>query len=177
MAWGRLTILPAGLAFVGALFAGRVACGSETKQQLLEEIQKENNPVKKAKTEIKLSRLEFSEVHEAYLQGHFEDGVKLLNKYVDTLEDSWKTLQASGRRASKQPQGFRELEIALREDERALEDLERSVDYFNRPPLDNAAKQLEQTHGQVMQELFPGSPPKPRKGQRPAPAANPGAPA
>jgi hypothetical protein len=90
------------------------------------------------------------------------------------LEDAWKTLQDSGRKASRQPEGFRELEIALREDVRALEDLGRGVEYFNRGPIDDAAKKLDQTHNQVFQLLFPPDGSKTGKGPSSSPAATPG---
>jgi hypothetical protein len=174
MAWGRWTILPVGLVFLGTFWAGTAARGSDTKARLLEEIQKAQNPVVKAKKEIKLSQLELSEVQDAYSQGHTEEGVKLLNKFADTLDDAWKNLQNSGRIASKQPGGFRELEISLREDARTLEDLERGVEYFNRGPIEDAAKKLDQTHNQVFQLLFPPEGTKTGKVPPSSPAATPG---
>jgi len=83
------------------------------------------------------------------------------------MKASWKLLQDSGRKASKQPEGFRELEIALRENVRLLQDLGRTVSYFDRPPLVNAAQELEQMRYEVLHALFPGGNPRTLKGSPP----------
>jgi len=145
--------------------------GRETEEQLIQRIQSEQNPVKKAKYEIKLASLKLAQVRDAYAQGHIEEGANLLAKLTDTTKTAWKILQNSGRKASKQPEGFRELEIALREDVRALQDLGRTVNYFDRTPLENAAQELEKMRGEVLHELFPGAPPRTLKGPAAPPAA------
>ncbi|MGA2984189.1 MAG: hypothetical protein ABSG32_10250 [Terriglobia bacterium] len=149
----------------------------ETEEQLLQRIKSEQNPVKKAKDEIKLARLKFIQVHDAYLAGQTEAATKLLGTFVDTLKASWKLLQGSGRKAVKQPEGFRELEISLREHVRSLQDLGQNVSYFDRAPLAKAAQELEEMRVEVLHALFPGDIPLPRKGS-PAPpaAASPGSP-
>jgi hypothetical protein len=177
MSRGRWPILPAGLAGIALLTAVTPVNGIETQRQLLSEIQKEQNLVRKAKKQILLSRLEFAEVQDAYLHGHFDQGAKLLATFSTTVDDAWKNLVDSGRKASKQSDGFRQLEIALRENARALDDLKRSVDYFDREPLESAETRLEQTHAQVIVALFPSSAPKPSKNTPRGPAENAGAPA
>jgi hypothetical protein len=141
--------------------------GRDTEEQLLQRIQGEQNPVKKAKDEIKLANLKFAQVHDAYLEGHIEAGAKLLGAFVDTLKTSWKLLQDSGRKASKQPDGFRDLEISLREHVRSLQDLGRTVSYFDRAPLAMAAQELEEMRVEVLHAQFPGDIPLPRKGSPP----------
>lgn len=152
------------LAIGVVVLAGGWAQGRETEGQLLQRIQNEHNPVRKAKEEIKLANLRFMQVHDAYSRGQIEAGVKLLGAFVETLKTSWKTLQSSGRKASKQPDGFRELEISLRENVRSLQELGRDVSYFDRAPLLNAAQELEQTRAEVLHELFPGENPRTGKG-------------
>jgi predicted Zn-dependent protease len=152
------------------------ALGRETEEQLLQRIQSEQNPVKKAKDEIKLANLKFTQVHDAYSQGHIEAGIKLLGTFVDTLKTSWKFLQESGRKASKQPEGFRELDISLRENGRALQDLARTVSYFDRAPLEDAAQQLDQMRDEVLHALFPGGNPRTLKGSPPPQTTSPGNP-
>ena len=143
------------------------ARGRETEEQLLQRIQSEQNPVRKAKDEIKLANLKFAQVHDAYLEGHIEAGAKLLGAFVDTLKTSWKLLQDSGRKASKQPDGFRDLEISLREHVRSLQDLGQNVSYFDRAPLANAAQELEEMRVEVLHAQFPGGNPRTRKDSPP----------
>ena len=168
MAQERWTVLSVWLAVGVIMLAGLCAMGRETEEQLLRRIQSQQNPVKKAKDEIKLASLRLTQVHDAYSQGHIEVGAKLLGTFVDTMKTSWKLLQDSGRKASKQPEGFRELEISLREDVRSLQDLGRTVSYFDRGPLVNAAQELEQMRSEVLHALFPEDKTHNRKGS-PAP--------
>jgi hypothetical protein len=156
MGRGHWTVLYVSLSVVAVLCPGSWAQGFDTEQQLLARLQSEQNPVKKAKDEIKLSKLKLIQVHDAYVQGHVEEGTKLLGTFLDEIKTSWKLLQDSGRKASRQPEGFRELEIALREDVRALHDLGPTVSYFDRGPLLNAEKELDQMRIEVLNELFPG---------------------
>jgi len=167
MARERWTSLQVLVAVLGILLAGLCATGRETEEQLLQRIQSEQNPVKKAKDEIKLASLKLTQVRDAYSQGHIEEGAKILITLTDTTKACWKILQDSGRKASKQPEGFRELEIALREDVRTLQDLGRTVNYFDRSPLENAAQELEKMRGEVLHALFPVAPPRTLKGTAP----------
>src|ERR1017187_8361341 len=174
----RWTILPVGLTFIGIVMTGLPAMGRDTEQQLLERIQNEQNPIRKAKEEIQLGSLRLGHIKDVYSQGNIEEGAKLLGTFVDVMKTSWKILQDSGHTAAKQPQGFRELEISLREDVRALQDLERIVGYFDRPPLENAVQELEHIHEEVLKALFPGGTPRTSKASpTPKTATSPGTPA
>ncbi|MFZ0961955.1 MAG: hypothetical protein WAO35_13710 [Terriglobia bacterium] len=162
-------VLTVGLAVLVILFAGLCAQGRDSEEQLLQRIQGEQNPVKKAKAEIKLGSLKLTQIQDAYSQGHVEEGVKLVGTLVDTMKAAWKLLQDSGRKASKQPEGFRELEISLREDTRSLQDLGRAISFYDRTPLVNAADQLERMRVEVLRALFPGGNPRTLKGAPPPP--------
>ena len=164
--------------FVGIVLGGLPAMARDTEQQLLERIQSEQNPIKKAKEEIRLANYKLSHIQDAYSQGNIQEGTKLLSTFLDVMKTSWKTLQDSGRKAAKQPQGFRELEISLREDVRTLQDLAQIVGYFDRAPLENAVQELEQVHDEVLKALFPGSTPRTTKASpSPKTATSPGSPA
>jgi hypothetical protein len=172
--WTRLSVWLALLVVMSALCW---ASGHETEAQLLQRIQNEQNPVKKAKYEIKLANLKLMQVQDAYSQGNIDAGTNLLGTFVEHMKTSWQLLQASGRKAVKQPEGFRELEISLREDARLLEDVARRLSYFDRGPVEKAGRELERMRVDVLQALFPAvkspplnaSPPP----QRPAPPGNP----
>jgi hypothetical protein len=164
MARGCRTIVPIGLALVGISLAGSLAIGRDTEEQLLQRIQSEPNPIKKAKEEIKLADLKLSQVQDAYSQGHVEEGAKQLEALIDTVKTTVKTLQDSGRNAAKQPAGFRDLEISIREDIRVLQDLARTVAYFDRAPLEGAVQDLDQLQARVIHSLFPGGTPRTIKG-------------
>ena len=160
------------------LVPGLCAPPPQTEDQMMQRIESERNPVKKAKEEIRLARLKLGQVEDAYSNGQIEKGAGLLKALVDEMETSWKLLQSSGRKASKQPEGFRELEIALRENARALEDLQRKVSYFDRTPLADATQEFDRMRSEVLQALFPDDKTRNHKGP-PAPqtAINPPNPA
>jgi len=173
MARGRGTVISVVEVLLALLFLSVGVAGRETEEQLQQRIKDEQNPVRKAKYEIKLANLELAQVHDEYTAGQIEDGAKLLGTFVGEMKSAWKLLQGSGRKASRQPDGFRELEISLREDVRALQDLARAVSYFDRDPLLNASQQLEKMRFEVLDAQFPGGNPRTRKGSFP-PEAGPG---
>ena len=177
MARERWTVLPVWLAVLGVLLLGACAMARENEEQLLQRMAAEQNPVKKAKIEIKLANLRLTEVQDAYSRGQIDAGAKLLGTFVETIRTSWKLLQDSGHKASKQPEGFRELEISLRENVRTLQDLGRRVSYFDRSPLEDAAQEMDQMRGEVLHALFPGAPPRTLKGAaHPQTVRSPGSP-
>jgi len=131
------------------------ALPSETEEHLLARVQKETDPVKKSKGETRLARIKLQQAIQAYGHGNVEQGAQLVSVYLGRIKDSWQTLRSSGRNAARNPQGFKELDIELREDARLLDDLKRRVSYFDRGPLEQTGKDLEQVRVEVLQALFP----------------------
>jgi len=171
MLWRRSICLLACLAVWGMVFLrGMCASARETEEQLLEHIQSEPNPVKKAKYEIRFANLKLEQARDAYEQRDVQLGSKLLEVFVEHMKTSWRILQESGRQAAKQPQGFKELDISLRQDVRLLEDLRHRVAYFDRGPVDKAAQEMERVRSEVLRALFPAA--KPRDTNPPAAPQN-----
>jgi len=146
-----LTGMPAFLA------AASSAPPSETEAQLLARMQNEHDPVKRSKDETRLARIKLQQAIQAYNKGNVEQGAQLLNAYLGRIKDSWQILKSSGRNAARAPGGFKELDIELREDARLLDDLKRRVSYFDRDPVEKAAKEAEQVRAEVLQALFPAA--------------------
>jgi len=136
---------------------------TDSEQDLLDRIQREQNPVKKAKLELRLGRLKMQQALDAYGKGQLDQGKSLLDGYLSRVKSSWQILKGSGRNAVKQPQGFRELDIALREDSRSLEDISKRVSYFDRDPVEQTMQQVNQVHDEVLHALFPSLPIAPDK--------------
>ena|SRR5579863_4512703 len=128
---------------------------ADNEADLAARIAREQDPVKKAKYEIRLGDLKLQQAASAYDQDQFESGEKLLNSYSDQMKDAWKLLKESGRDAVRKPAGFKELDIALREDARQLDDLQHRVPFTDRGPLDKVTQEINQTHAEVMAALFP----------------------
>jgi hypothetical protein len=158
MIWRALLSIAFLLIGVSAFLAGASSGPpSETEAQLLARMQKEHNPVRKSKEETRLARIKLQQAIQNYGQGYVEQGSQLISAYLDRIKDSWQILKNSGRNAARAPQGFRELDIELREDARLLDDLKRRVSYFDRDPVEKAAKEAEQVRAEVLQALFPAA--------------------
>ena len=156
MIWRAL--LTIGFLLIGApvfLAAGSSPLPSETEAQLLARIQKEHDPVKKSKAETRLARIKLEQAIQAYEQGNTEQGAQLVSVYLGRIKDAWQYLRSSGRNAARDPRGFKELDIELREDARLLDDLKRRISYFERDPIEKAEKEVEQARAEVLQALFP----------------------
>jgi hypothetical protein len=130
---------------------------TDTEDHLLARVQKETDPVKKSKGVTRLARIKLEQAIQAYGQGSIEQGAELVTVYLGRIKDSWRLLKGCGRNAVRDPRGFKELDIELREDARLLDDLKRRVSYDDRGPLDQTGKELEQLRTEVLQALFPAA--------------------
>lgn len=131
--------------------------GHEDAGSLTDQIQREKNPVKRTKLEIRLARFELQQMVEAYDQNNLAQGKRLLAAYLQNVQDSWRMLKNSGRNAAKNPSGFMQLEIAFRENARVLHDLRDRLSYLEQDPIEKALGALNQLHSQIVLVLFPGA--------------------
>ena len=148
------------IASVALLGAASPVPRRDNEQHLLNRLQQETRPVKKAKYEIRLARLKLLEAVDAVDQGGPEKVRELLSLYLAHIRTSWQLLQSSGRNAVRKPEGFKELDIALRRDGRILTDLGQRLPYFERGDVEKTAKEIEQIRAEVIKALFP--PPRSR---------------
>ena len=144
--------LMAGVALLDAVAA---APRRDTEGDLRSRLQRESNPIKKAKYEIRLGRVKLLEAIDAFDKHDANKAQDLLGAYLTHIRSSWQLLQSSGRNAFRNPEGFKELDIALREDGRLLEDLSHRLSYYERGDVDKTAKEIEQIRAEVIKELFP----------------------
>jgi len=143
------------IASVALLGAASPVPRRDNEQHLLNRLQQETRPVKKAKYEIRLARLKLLATAHAVDQGETEKARELLDAYLTHVRASWQWLQSSGRNAVRHSEGFRELDIALRQDSRTLADLGQRLSYYERGHVEKAAKEIEQIRAAVIKELFP----------------------
>lgn len=136
---------------------------TDSEADLLARIEREQDAVKKAKYEIRLGRVKLRAATDAYGQGDFEKGEQQLKAYLDEMQISWSTLQQTGRKAERKSQGFKELDIALRQDARTLDDLTHRLPVSDRAPVENVAQEVEKVRAEVLHALFPPEGPKKKK--------------
>jgi hypothetical protein len=136
----------------------------DKEPDLLARLQRESNPVKKARLEVRLGRVKLFQAIAALDRGNIEETNRRLGAYMETLNSCWARLKNSGRVAHKKPSGFKELDIELREDARYLEDLRRRIPYEERGKADQIAGEVDQMRNEVLKALFPPMPL--RKGEK-----------
>jgi hypothetical protein len=142
----------------------------DSEAKLLSELERETNPIKKAKLEIRLGRLKLKEAFAAYSTGKYDACWKLLAAYQSAMERAWADLQSSGRNAAKRPDGFKQLDIGLRESRRDMEDFETHITYEERQAVEKIRIQTENLHNRVLTSLFPAMAPKKNERGQPGPS-------
>lgn len=93
--WALLMALPLLLAAAPA-GGGVPLWPRETEAQLQERLEKEHNPVKKAKETARLARMKLGQAMDAYDARHVEEGLRLVGAYLGGIKDAWQTLRNSG---------------------------------------------------------------------------------
>lgn len=161
MARRRISLLMSvALTLLGLLPLPALARRRWTAEELNARIQREDNPVKKAKLVMDLAHLELSQATDAYGKGDYEQGAKLLETYTGNMQQAWTILCQAKRNPVIHPQGFKELEINLREGHRLIQDLAHKVTYDVRDPVLKAESQTVELRNKVILALFPGAKPQ-----------------
>ena len=92
--------------------------------------------------------------------GHVDQAIESLTQSRDEAERVYVALLATGRNPVKKSDGFKQLQIALRESVRGLRDVLYLVPFSRRAPVEAVRADMEQLNAQLLQQLFP--PPKPK---------------
>lgn len=155
------------LAILTQPFAYAVPGRSENKEEkLAAKIEREKNPGKKARLQIRLAKLKLKEAEAAYARRDFAQGRILLRQYLDQVKSSWATLEGTENAVRKHVRAFMEIEISLREDDRFLDDMRRHIPYPESEGIKEVEKESSAVHNQVLEKLFPGG--FPRKERSPS---------
>ncbi len=147
--WGLVFLSLSGGALRPALWAAE-----ESAARLEQKIRRQLEPIKKVRLQIKLARIHLNNSAKAYRELDFDGGKKSLNTYLDSIREARRILARSGRDPKRQPRGYKDLEIALRQDLRILTDLKRSVPYFAREAIQAGIDQVDEVREEVLQSMF-----------------------
>ena len=112
------------------------------------------DPVDRTKTDIAISEILLSLASDAVRTGEPEVLEKRLSEYRDTIQDAHQTMINTGRDAHRKPNGFKDLEIALRRQIRMLDDIARGVTFDQREPVDRAKQQASGIRDDLLKALF-----------------------
>jgi len=182
MRLGRRRSIAVGLTLGAAALVVPHLLGSrrQTDGELSSRIEREKNPVKKAKFEINLGRRKLTHAVEACEKDDHPRCQESLGSFLTLMKSSWDRLEATGRVAQKHVDGFKELDIALREGGRQLEDLKQRVPCQDMGQSESVEKEAAQPRAKVLRVLLresnePEGSGRPREQGRgkPAPGASP----
>lgn len=147
------------LLLTGAFLPFAYASRDEDREKLLEreriKLERESDPVDRAKIGIRISELLLDDVGEAVRDGDFNQMERELTEYSTTIQDAHQALVESGRDAVKKPGGFKELEIALRKHVRKFEDFARILTLEHRKPLEKTKDLAIGIRDKLLKALFP----------------------
>jgi hypothetical protein len=155
----QAVIIPLMLLLTGALTPAAGASTDEDRAKELQreraKLQKETDPVDRAKIGVKISDILVEDVGDAVRQGNVAEMEKQLAAYAETIESAHQELVDSGRNAAKKPNGFKELEIALRQHIRRFDELSRMLNLQNRVPVEKTKSLATGIRDNLLKALFP----------------------
>ncbi len=123
----------------------------------------ETSPVKKAKKLVKLGQAELVAIHNAIEQKNPALAASLAERYRDQVIAAHQALLSTGVNAEKHPEGFKQLQVSLRENLFKLRDLVPLLPLEQRAPFAAVDRDLASVNQQLLLELFPQSPSKRKK--------------
>jgi hypothetical protein len=142
---------------VAALVVG-AAMAQDRTAELRARFQKEPNPVRKARLVGPLADAEFREIHEKIDAGDLEAAAEIAGRVRDEARTSKKSLDTKSRDAEAHPEGYKQLEISVRESIRRLDDIMVSLAKDDQKPLAEVRAELETLDREMIHQLFPKRP-------------------
>jgi len=142
---------------VVALVAGSLLAQDRTAE-LRARLEKETDPVRKAHLVGQLADAEFRDMHEKIDAGDLAAAAEIAVRVRDEAEASKKALDAKSRDVEAHPDGYKQLEIAVRESVRRLDDIMVSLAKDDQAPFAEVRKELDELDRQMIHQLFPKRP-------------------
>jgi hypothetical protein len=126
--------------------------------ELRAHFEKETDPVRKAKLVAPLADAEFRDMHEKIDAGDLAGAAEIAEQVFEEAQAAKKSLDATKRNAETHPDGYKQLEISVRESMRRLDDIMVSLARDDQKPLAEIRKDLDELDRQMIHQLFPKRP-------------------
>jgi hypothetical protein len=152
---------------MAALVAGSLLAQDRTAE-LRARFQKEPDPVHKARMVASLADAEFRDMHAKIDEGDLAGAAEIAGQVRDEAQASKKALDTKLRDPESHPDGYKQLEISVRESVRRLDDVLVGLAKDEQNPLMQVRTELAELDSQIIHQLFPKRP-----GPGPVPAATP----
>jgi hypothetical protein len=156
------------------LVAGAVMAQDRTAE-LRARFQSEPDAVRKAGLVAQLADAEFRDMHAKIDAGDLAAAAEIAEHVRDEAAASKKALDAKHRDVEAHPEGYKKLEISVRESVRRLDDILVSLAKDDQKPLAEIRAELETLDREMIHQLFPKRPEAEPAGAPAAPAAAPDA--
>jgi hypothetical protein len=127
--------------------------------QLRARFDKENDPIRKAKILVPLGTAEFDRIEKQIANNDANGALAELRDYEDKAASCGKALDARNVDAEKHPNGYKELEISVRESLRRLNNVMVSLAGDEQKPFEEIRKSLDELNQHLISQLFPKAPP------------------
>lgn len=147
--------------WVGVIAASLVAASLAAQDRTAElraRFQKEQDPVRKARLVAPLADAEFRDMHQKIDAGDLAAVAEIAGHVNDEAQASKKSLDTKSRDAEAHPEGYKQLEISVRESIRRLDDIMVSLAKDDQKPLAEVRAELETLDREMIHRLFPKRP-------------------
>lgn len=118
----------------------------------------ETDPVRKAKLLVPLGDAEFRDMQKEISSDHLEEALMILGQYRNEANSCKEALEEKVADPEKHPNGFKQLQISLRQWLRRLSDIIVDLAGDEQKPFVGLREDLEQMDRQLIHELFPRRP-------------------
>jgi hypothetical protein len=126
--------------------------------ELRSRFENETDPVRKAKLLGPLGEAEFRDILKDTESDNFGGALAIFQQYRDEAQACQKALEGKEPDPEKHPNGFKQLQISLRQSLRRLSDIIVDLAADDQKPFLEVQRDLEQMDRQLIHELFPRRP-------------------
>jgi hypothetical protein len=131
----------------------------------------QNDPIQKAKLLEQLGNAQFRQIQTEAGAGNLSVALEILREYHEEAQACEKALDGTGRDPEKHPNGYKQLQISVRESLRRLDDVLVGLSGEEQKPFLEIRNNLDEMNRQLIHELFPRRPEN-----QPTPAPEPAKP-
>lgn len=140
------------------VLASSSAVTQDRVPELRTRFQKETNPVRKAKLIQQLADAEFSNIQNQIAEGDLAGAAGIAGQVRDEARTAQEALDEKKRDAEEHPEGYRQLQISVRESVRRLNDILIGLAADDQKPFQEIRDDLDKMDRQLIHQLFPNRP-------------------
>lgn len=145
------------IVLVAALVSGSLL-GQDRTAELRARFQKEQDAVRKARLLAPLADAEFHDLHEKNDEGDLAGAYEIAVQVLNEAQASKKALDAKNRDPEAHPEGYKQMEISVRESVRRLDDILIGLAKDEQKGLADVRNDLAALDSQIIHQLFPKRP-------------------